>query len=234
MKKPILEQIHKGLIVSCQALNDEPLHGAAVMAKLAKAAEMGGAVGIRANGKADINEIRKVTELPIIGIIKKDYSDSEVYITPTKKEISELLDSGADMIALDATRRSRPNGEKLEDLVGFLHHQSIPIMADISTLEEAEYAASLGVTCISTTLSGYTPYTVNQPAPDFDLVKQAVESLKSTPVIAEGHIHKPEQAAEMLKLGAFAVVVGSAITRPQLITQRFVQSVRSCITGQTL
>jgi N-acylglucosamine-6-phosphate 2-epimerase len=136
------------------------------------------------------------------------------------------MEVGVDMIALDTTRRPRPNGETLESIIAYMKERGQKIMADISTLEEARYAESLGVDCISTTLSGYTPYSVQQDEPDFNLVQAAVAQLQ-IPVIAEGKINLPQQAARMLDLGAHAVVVGSAITRPQLITERYAQEIKS-------
>jgi N-acylglucosamine-6-phosphate 2-epimerase len=226
------EQIRGGLIVSCQALEDEPLHGGDTMAKMALAAEQGGAIGIRANSVHDIAEIKRVTKLPIIGIIKRDYDDSGVYITPTIREVRELMEVGVDVIALDATRSLRPGGETLEELVSYMREQGQKVMADISTIEEALYAESIGVSCISTTLSGYTPYSPQQKEPDFDLLREAVSKVR-IPVIGEGRINTPEQAALCLKVGAHAVVVGSAITRPQLITEKFAYAVREVRNGQT-
>ncbi|WP_106766194.1 N-acetylmannosamine-6-phosphate 2-epimerase [Paenibacillus faecalis] len=220
MTQPIMDQVHQGLIVSCQALEDEPLHGAETMAKMARAAQIGGAVAIRANGIQDITSIKKTTKLPIIGIIKREYRGSDVYITPTLREVQELMEAGVDLVALDATLRARPNGEKLESLIAYMKERGQKVMADISTLDEGIYAASLGVDCVSTTLSGYTPYSPQKDDPDCDLVMEAVKRLP-IPVLAEGKIHTPAQAAQMLKFGAHAVVVGSAITRPQLITKRY-------------
>ncbi|MCE5168781.1 N-acetylmannosamine-6-phosphate 2-epimerase [Paenibacillus profundus] len=224
MEKHILERIQNRLIVSCQALEDEPLHGSALMAKMAMAAEVGGAAGIRANTAKDIEQIKQLTDLPIIGIVKRDYDDSDIYITPTMTEVKELIDVGVDMIALDATRRKRPNGETLEEIIAYAKQHQQTVMADISTEEEALYAASLGVDCVSTTLSGYTPYSPQDAMPNFLLVEKLVKSVR-IPVIAEGKINLPSQAAHMLQLGAHAVVVGSAITRPQLITQAFVAEI---------
>ncbi|MCM3338415.1 N-acetylmannosamine-6-phosphate 2-epimerase [Paenibacillus sp. MER TA 81-3] len=224
MEKHILERIQNRLIVSCQALEDEPLHGSALMAKMAMAAEVGGAAGIRANMAKDIEQIKQLTDLPIIGIVKRDYDDSDIYITPTMTEVKELIDVGVDMIALDATRRKRPNGETLEEIIAYAKQHQQTVMADISTEDEALYAASLGVDCVSTTLSGYTPYSPQDAMPNFSLVEKLVKSLR-IPVIAEGKINLPSQAARMLQLGVHAVVVGSAITRPQLITQAFVAEI---------
>lgn len=216
----ILEKLHLGLIVSCQALPDEPLHGAAYMARMAAAAEEGGAAAIRANGVADVRAIKQAVSLPVIGIVKRHYKDSTVYITPTRREIDELLEAGADIIALDATRQNRPENETLEQMTAFLNENGTVSMADISILEEAVYAESLGVSCVSTTLSGYTPYSQQQDGPNLELLKLAAQRLK-IPVIAEGRISQPSQVEKALEMGAYAVVVGSAITRPQLITRQF-------------
>lgn len=223
-----MKQIRKGLIASCQALPGEPLFGSDTMAKMAKAAEEGGAVAIRANSAEDVRAIKQAVELPVIGIVKRDYPNSDVYITPTPREVDELVEAGADMIAMDATQRKRPGENTLEKMVDYMRSLNIPIMADISTLQEGEYAASLGVTCVSTTLSGYTPYSPNLQGPDLELIKEAVQKL-TIPVIAEGRIQEPSQVEEVLRLGAYAVVVGSAISRPQLITKRFADAARKAV-----
>lgn len=220
LTKVVLEKLHLGLIVSCQALADEPLHGAAMMARMAAAAEEGGAAGIRANGAADVRAIKQTVSLPVIGIVKRNYPDSAVYITPTLREIDELLEAGADIIAFDATRQTRPENYTLEQITAYLNANGVVSMADISILEEAIYAESLGVSCVSTTLSGYTPYSRQQEGPNLELLGMCAQRLK-IPVIAEGRISKPSQVEEALDLGAYAVVVGSAITRPQLITRQF-------------
>lgn len=219
------DKVKGGLIVSCQALEDEPLYGSDVMAKMAAAAEQGGASGIRANGAEDIRAIKALTSLPVIGLIKRNYPDSEVYITPTKAEIDELISADADIIALDATNRLRPNGETLEELVQYIKAKGQKMMADISTLEEGVYAEELGFDCISTTLSGYTSYSPQSDSPDFELLKNLLEKV-TIPVIAEGRIGTPDQAKEALSMRSFAVVVGSAITRPQLITRQFADKLK--------
>lgn len=225
LSNTILEKLHLGLIVSCQALPDEPLHGPEIMARMAAAAAEGGAVGIRANGAADVRAIKRAVSLPVIGIVKRNYPDSAVYITPTLGEIEELLDAGADIIAFDATRQSRPGNCTLEQIIDLLNASPAASMADISTLEEALYAESLGVGCVSTTLSGYTPYSRQQEGPNLELLELAAQRLK-IPVIAEGRISQPAQVEAALGLGAYAVVVGSAITRPQLITRQFAAAAR--------
>ena len=224
-KKKFLSQIHKGLVVSCQALEGEPLNGSDVMAKMAQAAKEGGAKAIRCNSPEDCQAIKKKTGLPVIAIIKSDYPASEVYITPTIKEVKELLEVEPEVIALDATKRIRPNQEKLVDLINYIHGNSDAlVMGDIATLEDASYAFECGVDILSSTLSGYTKDTEEKSGPDFELVEQLCK-LYSIPVIAEGKIQTPEQAYRMLELGAWSIVVGGAITRPQLITKTFVDGI---------
>lgn len=219
----MLEQLKGGLIVSCQALEDEPLHSSFIMSRMALAAAQGGAVGIRAQSKEDILAIEQTVDLPIIGIVKRNYEDSEIYITPTKKEIEELLDTHCQIIALDATLRTRPHGEKIEDLVKMIHEAHRLAMADCSTFEECQQAERMGFDLVSTTLSGYTPYSPKLEGPDFDLIKQCSEKLH-VPVIAEGRIHYPSELSKALhECHAFAAVVGGAITRPKEITERFVK-----------
>lgn len=217
----MLNSIKNGLIVSCQALEDEPLHGSMIMAKMALAAKCGGAIGLRANSVKDIKAIQSEVDLPIIGLIKQNYQDSDIYITPTKQEVDSLLDTNIEMIAIDATHRKRPNEERLEDLIQYIRNNNCLVMGDISTYEEGINAIQKGVDCISTTLSGYTNYSnVKSTGPNFDLLKNLVE-YGHVPVICEGKVNTPGEATEAIKLGAHAVVVGSAITRPQLITQKF-------------
>ncbi len=225
MTKHIIEKIKGSLIVSCQALDDEPLHGSEIMALMAKAAKQGGAVAIRANGKEDILAIKKEVELPIIGLVKRDYPDSPVYITATKEEVDELIEAGVSMIAVDATNRSRPNQETLQSLIKYIKPLGIPIMADVSTVEEGMKAEKLGVDCISSTLSGYTEYSPTHSGPDFELIENLVNCC-SVPVIAEGRIKTPDHAKQALSIGAYAVVVGSAITRPQIITKDFAEGMK--------
>lgn len=217
----MLNEIKGQLIVSCQALEDEPLHSSFIMGRMAKAAREGGAVAIRAQGVEDILEIKKVTGLPVIGIIKKAYNDSEIYITPTKEEVDKLLKTKCEMIALDATDRVRPNNESLKDLIDYIQSNKVLVMADISTYEEAIKAEKLGVDCVSTTLSGYTKYSTQSEGPDLELIKRLSEDLK-IPVIGEGKINTPEELRQAFQSGAHSCVVGGAITRPQLITKKFV------------
>lgn len=220
----------KGLIVSCQALENEPLHSSFIMGRMAVAAREGGAVGIRANSAEDIKEIKTQVDLPVIGIVKRDYPDSKVYITPTMKEIEELVGAGSDIIALDATQDIRPGGLELPELIQQIKvkYPEQLLMADISTVEEAVQAEKLGFDLIGTTLIGYTESTAGQKMydNDFELLKQVVEAVNS-PVVAEGNVLTPEMAKRCLEIGVYCVVVGGAITRPQQITERFVKHIQS-------
>ncbi|AVR00205.1 N-acetylmannosamine-6-phosphate 2-epimerase [Oceanobacillus iheyensis] len=219
-----MEELKGGLVVSCQALEHEPLHGNGHMAAMALAAKQGGAVGIRANGPADIRQIKDKVDLPIIGIWKKDYEGFDAFITPTTEDAKSVAEAGADIIAVDATEQSRP--QKLEELVDYIQQVlGKKVMADISTLSEGKNAHELGCDYISTTLSGYTSYTKDRAQPDFSLLEELIKEV-STPVVAEGNFGSPEQAKKALEIGAAFVVVGGAITRPQLITKSFVDGMK--------
>ncbi len=208
------------LVVSCQALPDEPLHSAFIMGRMAKAAKEGGASVIRAQSVDDIKEIKKVTGLPVIGLIKRNYEDSDIYITATLREVQELLTTGCEMIAVDMTARKRPGGIGVKELVDRVHNAGVLVLADISTYEEGMEAARLGADAVSTTMSGYTPYSSQLAGPDVVLV-QRLSSDAPVPVFAEGRIHTPEDVRCVMEAGAYAPIVGSAITRPQLITAKF-------------
>lgn len=223
----VLQRIKAGLIVSCQALDSEPLHSAFIMGRMAAAAEEGGAVAIRANSPEDIMEIRNTVKLPVIGLYKVVYSDSEVYITPTMAEVDALYQTGAEIIALDATARSRPGGVTLDAFFREVRakYPDQLFMADTSCLEEGLQAEVLGFDLVATTMAGYTPYTKGKSLPDYALMKEYVERLH-VPIIAEGGIWTPEQLRTSLDTGVWAAVVGTAITRPQTITRRFVESIR--------
>lgn len=221
---PSIHSIHKHLIVSCQALPHEPLHSSFIMGRMARAAAEGGAMGIRANTPEDIIEIKKNVPLPVIGIIKRDYERCPIYITPTMKEIDELMPSAPEIIALDATLRPRPNGLTLENFVKEIREKYPQqlLMADCSTVEEALNADRLGFDFIGTTLVGYTEESKDDriEADDFKIIRDILKEVKH-PVIAEGNIDTPEKARHVIELGCYSVVVGSIITRPQLITKRF-------------
>ena len=222
--KEILDKIKGGLIVSCQALASEPLYDSYIMSKMALAAKLGGAVGIRANTVVDIKAIKEKVDLPLIGIIKQEYDDSDVYITPTMKEVDALVETGCEIIAIDATNRLRPNGEPLEAFFTKVREKypNQLFMADTSCFDEGKKAEELGFDLIGTTMAGYTPYTKGTPLPDFNLMQRYVSELH-TPVIAEGGIWVPEQLKKAIDIGVHSAVVGTAITRPRDITKHFAE-----------
>lgn len=226
---PNIAALQGGLIVSCQALPHEPLHSAFIMGRMALAAQQGGAVGIRANSVVDIEEIRRNVDLPIIGIIKRDYPDSEVFITASMAEVDELMSVSPEIIALDARDALRPNGQSLSAFVQAVRakYPQVLLMADCATWEEMQTADDLGFDFIGTTLVGYTPASKGQliESDDFALIRRAVATLKA-PIIAEGNINTPEKVRRVLDIGVFGVVVGSAITRPKWITEQFVAATR--------
>lgn len=221
-----IEQLKGKLIVSCQALPHEPLHSSFIMGRMARAAKEGGALGIRANSVEDIREIKTQVDLPVIGIIKRDYEDSKVYITPTMKEIDELMEVKPDIIAVDATISARPGGLTLDDFFTQIKakYPEQLLMADCSTVEEALHADDLGFDFIGTTLVGYTEQSKGHKieANDFEILREILAKAKHR-VIAEGNINTPEKCRRVIGLGSFSVVVGSIITRPQLITKAFAE-----------
>jgi N-acylglucosamine-6-phosphate 2-epimerase len=225
-----VDYLRGGLIVSCQALPGEPLFGAEHMAAMARAAVSAGAAAIRANGPLDITAIRAAVDAPIIGLYKIDLPGFEVRITPSSQYAEEVAAAGADLVALDATSRPHPGGMSVEMLIAQVHqHTGQAVVADVATLEEGLAAAQSGAEFVATTLAGYTADSPAQPGPDFNLLPMLVERLRplGIPVLAEGRISSPEKAAHALALGAHAVVVGSAITRPQWITARFLNAIQT-------
>lgn len=217
----------QGLIVSCQALPEEPLHSPFIMSKMALAAYQGGAKGIRANTKEDIIAIKQEVDLPVIGIVKRDYEGSNVFITATTKEVDELIESGCEVIALDATKQERPK-ESLEELVQYIRDNApnVEIMADISDLDEAINADELGFDYVGTTLRGYTSYTKDHVLyeNDFQFLKDVLNKVEAK-VIAEGNVVTPEMLKRVTDLGVYCTVVGGAITRPLEITKRFIKEI---------
>lgn len=224
-----IKQLKGKLIVSCQALPEEPLHSSFIMGRMALAAKEGGAAGIRANTREDIREIQSQVDLPVIGIVKQNYEGCDVYITPTMKEVDQLVEVKPEIIALDATEAERPGGLPLDE---FFHQikEKYPEqlwIADCSTVEEALHADELGFDFIGTTLVGYTKQSrdLKIEANDFEVLRTILDQVKH-PVIAEGNVNTPEKARRVLELGAYSVVVGSAITRPQLITKSFTEALK--------
>ncbi|MBD5402444.1 N-acetylmannosamine-6-phosphate 2-epimerase [bacterium] len=225
--KNILNSIKGTIVVSVQAMPSEPLYLEKCMAAMMKSVVTGGAGGLRVAGKRDVKNAKKLFQVPVIGltkpnIIPKNWKEI-VYITPTIKDVIELVEAGADIIAFDGTQRKRPENEKLQDLIKYIHINKRLAMADISTLEEGIKAAEAGADILSTTLAGYTLESASSPTdePDFELLKQLVEHT-NLPVVLEGRVWEPSQVDKAFELGAHCVVIGSAITRPQLITKRFV------------
>lgn len=224
--KEIFNQIKGKLIVSCQALEDEPLYSSFIMGKMALAATQAGAGGIRANTISDIKEIKKNTNLPIIGIIKRNYGNCNVYITPTIDEVDELVEEGVDIIAIDSTRRQRPDNVELECFVKNIKEKypNQIVMGDISNVDEAVYSEKIGVDIVGTTLCGYTDYTKGDNP--LNTLQEVLKAVK-IPVIAEGNLDTPEKAKKSIQMGALAVVVGGAITRPKQIAEKFVRAIES-------
>ncbi len=224
-----IQKLKGGLIVSCQALPEEPLHSSFIMGRMALAAYQGGAVGIRSNSPEDITEIRNNVNLPIIGIVKRHYSDSEVFITASMKEVDELMQVHPEIIAFDARDGLRPNGQTMAEFIAEIREKypDVLLMADCATFNEMQIADDLGCDFIGTTLVGYTPESKGMKIEDndFAMIRKAVKTLKH-PIIAEGNINTPEKVKRVLDIGVYTVVVGSAITRPKWITEQFVNAIK--------
>lgn len=225
-----LAELRGRLIVSCQALPGEPLHGPAHMAAMARSAVIGGAAGVRVNGPDDVAAVRAAVDVPVIGLWKD--GTTGVYITPTVEHARRLAAAGADVIALDATARPRPDGLSAADAIAAVRAETgLPVLADVSTFEEGVDAAEAGADAVAGTLSGYVPGQPAAEGPDLELVSRLAAEL-NVPVIAEGRITTPQEAAEAIRRGAFAAVVGGAITRPADITRRFVTALPSALSVQ--
>ena len=216
--------IPRGLVVSCQAHRLDPLYGSLFMQKMAESAALGGAIAIRANGFQDIKAICQAVALPVIGIVKDVYPSSSVTITPTFREACEAARAGACVIAVDGTRRVRPGADDLGALIHRIHTElQLAVLADVSCLDDGRYAIDLGADALATTLAGYVDGQSAAAGPDLDLVHTLVQRVH-VPVIAEGRYDTPGQAAAAMLIGAWAVVVGSAITRPTKITEQFARA----------
>ena len=221
----ILENLKGKVIVSCQAMPDEPLYKEECMSAMMSSVINGGASGLRVAGARDVKNAKRFG-VPVIGLTKPNKLPENwkevVYITPTLNEVKELIDADADIIAFDGTSRPRPNNCLLSDIINKIHAAGKLAMADISTLDEGINCSNLGADIISTTLSGYTIESQNSSdKPDFDLLINLVNTI-NIPIILEGRVWEPDEVSKAFELGAHSVVIGSAITRPQLITKRFV------------
>ncbi|MEH1648078.1 N-acetylmannosamine-6-phosphate 2-epimerase [Pediococcus pentosaceus] len=229
MKNNFFEAVKGKLIISCQALPNEPLHSSFIMARMARAAKMAGAAGIRANSVVDIQAIQDEAGLPMIGIAKTDYPDSDVFITPTLKEMRAVAATGVEVVACQVTGQRRPHDEKLAEIVQQFRTEfpNTLLMADTDTIENALEADRLGFDMIGTTMRGYTPATQGTNIADhgFEYLKE-LRSQVTRPIIAEGKIDTPEKLKRCLELGCHAVVVGGAITRPLEIATRFIEAVK--------
>lgn len=224
MSKEKIEKMKGKLVVSCQALPAEPLHSSFIMGRMARAAAEGGALGIRANTPEDIEEIKRNVDLPVIGIWKRDFEDSKVYITPTMEEIDALVRTKTEIIALDATADLRPGGKGIDEFYAEIREKYPDqlLMADCSTVEEALHADALGFDFIGTTLVGYTDQSKGNriEEDDFKIIREILAEAVH-PIVAEGNINTPQKAKRVIELGCYCVVVGSIITRPQVITRGF-------------
>jgi len=224
-KKAILDSLKGGLIVSCQTQKDDPIHTDDLVVVMAKAAKWGGAVGIRANSPEQIKAIKKEVDLPLIGLYKIWHENTDVFITPTLDACKEVWEAGAEIIAIDCTNQINHEGNPAFELLTKLKEE-IPeaiIFADVSTYDEAKRAIELGADIIAPTLYGYTEETKHIEEPNIrDFARMCRDFKDEAYVMMEGHLYTPEDAMKCIFLGAHSVVVGSAITRPHLITQRFV------------
>ena len=224
-----IEKLRNGVIVLCHAEGDDPFNAPIHTTAFANAAELGGAAGIRTQGSENIAAVRSAVHLPIIGMAKGAYDDGWVLVTPDLIDVQNIIEAGADVVALDVTNRVRPNGmDGFQFLELVRKRYAAPLVADVATYEEGVRAAELGADMIATTLSGYTQYTENlaDDFPDFNLIERLAAEIH-VPVIAEGRIWTPGEAAHAMKCGAYAIVVGSAISRPRRITERFVHTIKS-------
>lgn len=219
----LLKSMKNGLVVSCQAKPGNPLRAPEHMAAMALAAEMGGAVAIRADGPTDIAAIKERVSVPIIGIYKTEPSDTIPYITPDFEHAEAIAKLGVEIIAVDATLRPRPNGVDINELIARIKNElGVLVMADIATFEEGVNAAKAGADIVATTLSGYTTYSPFVDEPDLELVRRLKAAI-DTPIIAEGRYTSPERLRAGIDAGAHAVVIGKSITNVQFNTDRFIK-----------
>jgi N-acylglucosamine-6-phosphate 2-epimerase len=219
-----LEALHKGLVVSCQAGPESPLNAPHFIAALAKSAEMGGAFGFRVDRPENIAAVRAISELPIIGINKIHTPGYDLYITPTYASAEAAVQAGANLFAIDATGRPRPDGETFREIVRKVHDRlNVPVMADVGTIEQGLQALEDGADIVATTMSTSTPYGKPEDGPGLHIVRALVK-VTDCPIIVEGQVWTVEEMRACFEAGVYAVVIGSAITVPQFITRRFVRA----------
>ncbi len=222
--RSVLDGLHGGLVVSCQARPGNPLHGASPMAMMAQAAELGGARGLRIDGPADVAAVIAITTLPVMATNKVEPAESRVTITPTVDSARKVLEAEAKIVALDATGRRRPNDESLGDIVAAIHAAGAVAMGDLASIDDLPHALAADIDAVGTTLSGYTGDGPVPDEPDFELLARLVRD-SPVPVFAEGRYWTPDQVTQAFGLGASFVVVGTAITNPMAITSRFVHAI---------
>lgn len=223
MTAALLASLEGGLLVSCQAYPGEPMRDPVIITAVALAALAGGAVGIRAQGLDDLTMIRSRTAAPLVGLVKVGHEG--VFITPTVSDAEDVSSAGADIVALDGTTRDRPDRQPLAASIDAIHVAGRLAMADVASLEDARHSVAAGADCVSTTLAGYTEARAATTGPDVDLLAELVDRLE-VPVFAEGRIRNPADARRCLDAGAYAVVVGTAITHPTRITRSFLDGLR--------
>ena len=225
--KELFDKLKHGLIVSCQAEDNDPFNTPAGVTLFARAAEMGGAAAIRSCGIRKTEEIIRNIGLPVIGITKSQFDDGYVKITRSAEDVSKLFEIGCEMVAIDGTLRFWDGLTGPEFIARMKEKHRKPIMADISCLKDAMNSAEAGADCLSTTLNGYTAETAadNDGKPHLELIKELSKKIK-IPIIAEGRISSPEDAKAALDAGAFAVVVGTVITRPRVMTMKYVEKMK--------
>ena len=218
------------MIVSCQAEGDDPFNAIPnYMALFAKAAEMGGAKGIRTQGIAKLEAIKNATKLPVIGLLKSQFEDGTVRITGSFMEVEQLIDAKSDIVAIDGTFRKREGLSGPDFIHDVKNRYGCLVLADIATYDEAKACEEAGADCVSTTLNGYTPDTIQfHDGPNYELLKECLAGL-SIPTFAEGRYNTPAEAGKAMELGAYAVISGTAITRPRVITQWFVEEIKNVI-----
>lgn len=226
----LIKQLHKSVIVSCQARSGEPFDAPHFIAEFAKSAVLGGAAGLRIDRRENIQAVKETVNVPVIGIRKRKFEGCDVYITPSLADVMEVVSTDAEIVGMDGTIRRRPRGLKLKELTDYCHHHGKLVLADIATESDAEYAIANGADFLATTLLGYTEETQNRKIPDMAFLNVIVNH-SPVPVFLEGGVTLPEQVKEALHIGAHGVIVGKAITMPHFIVRQFVEKTKEITAG---